>query len=174
MPTAPSLALLKNQSFMPGTFRASAKEVPNGLAVVRRAVFGAGRLYVADRDADCVRKYDAVTGAHLGVIAAPGLIDKPIHLVVRDGILFAGNRGNESVVKCDLHSEQVAAFIHPKAGGLNNPSGLAFGDDGYIHMGSRGSRQVLRFRLDDGRPDQHPFIDRLDDEPQFIAPVSPR
>jgi hypothetical protein len=35
------------------------------------------------------------------------LIDKPIHLAVNGGTLYIGNRGNESVVKCDLRREQV-------------------------------------------------------------------
>ena len=171
MPLAPSLALMKNQKFSSGTFCASAKEVPDGLKVVRKAIFAAGRLYVADRDADCVRKYDPATGASLGAIVAPSMIDKPIHLAVSGDMLYIGNRGNESVVKCDLHSEQVMPFIHPKAGGLNNPSGLAIGDDGYFYVASRGSRQILRYRLSDGWPDKHPFIDHLEDEPEFIESV---
>ena len=171
MPLPSSLAQAKGRKFKPGTFCASALEVPHGLKVVREAIFARGRLYVADRDGDCVRKYDPGTGAYIGAIAAPDLIDKPIHLAVRDEVLYIGNRGNESVVKCDLRSENVTPFIHPKAGGLNNPSGLAFGDDGYFYVASRGSRQVLRFRLSDGLPDRRPFIDQLDDEPQFIEPV---
>jgi DNA-binding beta-propeller fold protein YncE len=171
MPIAPALAKMNNRQFMPGTFCASAGEVPDGLKVVRKAVFAAGRLYVADRDADCVRKYDPDTGACLGVIAAPHLIDKPIHLVVNGGALYIGNRGNESVVKCDLHSENVVPFIRPKDGGLDNPSGMAIGEDGYLYVASRGTRQVLRYLLADGRADKHPFIDKLDDEPEFIALV---
>ena len=174
MPLPASLAKVKNQEFYPGTFCASALEVVHGLKVVREATFARGLLYVVDRDADCVRKYDPGTGAYLGAIAAPDLIDKPIHLAVSGDMLYIGNRGNESVVKCDLRSEQVAPFIHPQAGGLKNPSGLAFGDDGYFYVASRGSRQILRYRLSDGWPDRHPFIDHLDDEPEFIEPVGRR
>jgi hypothetical protein len=50
---------------------------------------------------------------------------------------------------------------------LENPSGLAFGDDGYFYVARRGSRQILRYRLSDGVPDLKPFIDQLDDEPEF-------
>jgi DNA-binding beta-propeller fold protein YncE len=171
MPIAPSLAELKNHHFSPGTFCASANEVPNGLKVVREALFAAGHLYVADRDADCVRKYEPGTGAYLGAISAPDLIDKPIHLAVSGGVLYIGNRGNESVVKCDLRNERVAPFIHPKSGGLDNPSGLAIADDGYLYVASRGSRKILRYQLSDGVPDMHPFIDDLADDPEFIEPV---
>jgi hypothetical protein len=171
MPLPPSLAQLKDQKFNPGTFCASAKEVQHGLKVVREAIFVQSRLYVADRDGDCVRKHDSETGAYLGKIAAPDLIDKPIHLAVHGGTLYIGNRGNESVVKCDLRREQVTLFIQPQAGGLKNPSGLAFGDDGYFYVASRGSRQILRYRLSDGVPDLKPFIDQLDDEPEFMERV---
>ncbi|MEO6741900.1 MAG: hypothetical protein ABIP20_16775 [Chthoniobacteraceae bacterium] len=173
MPLAPSLAVAKDRKFMPGTFCASAKEVANGLVVVRKAIFAGGFLCVADRDADCVRKYDPGTGAYLGAIAAPSMIDKPIHILEKNGVLYVGNRGNESVAKCDLLTGQVSPFIHPKTGGLNNPAGLAFGEDGYLYVASRGSRQILRYRLSDGWPDRRPFIDDLEDDPEFIALVNP-
>jgi hypothetical protein len=171
MPLPAALAQVKNQKFSAGTFCASDKEMPDGLKVVREAIFAAGRLYVADRDADCVKKFDPVTGAYLGAIAARDRIDKPIHLAVSGSVLYIGNRGNESVVKCDLHSEKVAPFIRPKAGGLDNPSGLAIGEDGFFYVASRGTRQILRYRLDDGSPDRRPFIDELEDEPEFIEPL---
>jgi hypothetical protein len=171
MPLPSALAQVKGRKFSPGTFCASALEVQHGLKVVRQALFARGVLYVADRDADRVRKYDPGTGAYLGKVAAPGLIDKPIHLAAGGDVLYIGNRGNESVVKCNLRSEQVTPFIHPQAAGLNNPSGLAFGSDGYFYVASRGSRQILRYRLSDGVPDARPFIDDLDDESEFIERV---
>jgi hypothetical protein len=171
MPLPSSLATVKDQTFCPGTFCASAKEIRHGLKVVREAVFARGFLWVADRDADCVRTYHPGTGAYLGKIAAQDVIDKPIHLAVRVNSLYIGNRGNESVAKCDLLSQRVTPFILPQAGGLKNPSGLAFGEDGYLYVASRGSHQILRYRLFDGSPDRRPFIDHLDDEPEFIELV---
>jgi hypothetical protein len=52
------------------------------------------------------------------------------------------------------------------------PSGLGLGENGYLYMGSRSSRQILRYHLEDGAPDRRPFIDNLQDEPQFIEPVT--
>jgi hypothetical protein len=121
MPLPLSLAQLKDQKFNPGTFCASAKEVRRGLKVVRKAIFAQGILYVADRDGDCVRKHDSETGAYLGKIAAPDLIDKPIHLAVNGDALYIGNRGNESVVKCDLRREQVTPFISPPGWRIGKP-----------------------------------------------------
>jgi hypothetical protein len=171
MPLPAALAQLPDRRFAPGTFCASAREVAHGLKVVRQAVFARGLLWVADRDADRIRKYQPDTGACLGAIVAQNLIDKPIHLAVDGDTLFIGNRGNESVVQCDLRSETVTPFIRPRAGGLQNPSGMAFGDDGWFYVASRGSREILRFRLADGSPDRHPFIHHLDDEPEFIERV---
>ena len=156
----------------PGTFCASAKQVPHGLVVVREALFAAGLLYVADRDADCVKKYDAATGDYMGEIAARGLIDKPIHLALSGTILYIGSRGNETVSKCDLKTGNVTPFIEARAGGLKNPAGLALGDDGYFYVASRGSRQILRYQLTDARPDKRPFIDNLRDDPEFIELMS--
>ncbi len=170
-PLAPALLAAKNHTFSPGTFCASAKETADGLVVVRKAILAGKVLCVADRDANCIRKYDAGSGKFLGAIADAAMIDKPIHLLAHDGILYVGNRGNESVVKCDLDTGRVAAFIHPKSGGLSNPSGLAVGEDGFIYVGSRGTHQILRYRLADGWPDKRPFIDGLEDEPEFIQRV---
>ena len=50
-------------------------------------------------------------------------------------------------------------------------SPMAFGSDGYFYVGSRGTRQVLRFDRK-GVPDRKPFIDHLEDEPEFIAEVA--
>lgn len=168
MDIPPALKGVAAGGLHPGTFCASAKQAPRGLVVVREAVFIAGLLYVTDRDADCVRKYDPVTGEHRGEIAAKGLIDKPIHLAVSGNDLYIGSRGNESVSKCDLLSGTVTPFIQPRAGGLKNPSGLAFGNDGFLYVASRGTRQILRYRIADALPDIRPFIDDLKDDPEFI------
>lgn len=171
MPLPESLARSKHRKFVQGTFCASAREVAHGLTVVRAAAFAQGFLWVVDRDADCVRKYEPVTGAHLDAIAARDLIDKPIQLAADGTTLYIGNRGNESVVKFDLLTGKMTPFNRPKSGGLNNPSGLAFGNDGWFYVGSRGSRQILRFRLSDGLPDARLFIDELEDEPEFIERI---
>jgi hypothetical protein len=172
MPLPPALARLPFEMFSPGTFCASTKQVSHGLNAVRGAIFANGLLYVANRDFDCVSKFDPVTGTDRGRLIAPGLIDKPIHLAVSGDTLYIGNRGNESVVKCDLRTDGLTPFIAPKAGGLKNPAGLAFGNDGYIYVASRSSRQILRYRIDNGAPDHHPFVDNLHDEPEFIGLVT--
>lgn len=174
MPLPSALADLPGAKFSPGTFCAAAAQVVHGLQVVREAAFAGGRLYVVDRDADAVKKFDPKTGAYLGEIIAKELIDKPIQIAAHGGVLYIGNRGNESVVQCDLASERVTTFIQPKAGGLRNPAGLALGHDGYLYVASRTAHEILRFRCADGRPDERPFIDYLDDEPAFVELIERR
>ena len=171
MPPARGLVRKSTAALAPGTFCPSARQVKNGLKVVRGIVLVRGKLYVVDRDHSCINKLDPVTGANCGRLVHPVLLDKPIHLAAFGDTLYIGNRGNESVVKYDLRTERLTLLIPPKAGGLNNPSGLAFGNDGYIYVASRGSRQILRYRLEDGTPDRRPFLDHLQDEPQFISPI---
>ena len=172
MPPASALGNSKSSVFSPGTFCAASSQVPHGLQAVRGAAFIGGLLYVVDRDSDCVRKFDPATGADCGSITADGLIDKPIQAIAHEGTLYIGNRGADSVVKCDLRSEKVTPFIQSKAGGLKNPSGMAVGDDGWFYVASRSSRQILRYRFDDGFPGDKPFIDKLDDDPEFLVPVN--
>jgi hypothetical protein len=171
MPFPTSLTGQTQAQLHPGTFCLSAAQSSDGLRVVREALFVNDLLYVADRDGNCIRKYDPVTGASAGTIAAKVLIDQPIHLAFKDDMIYVGNKGNESIVRYDLRSQRITPFIAPHSGGLKNPAGLAFGNDGFFYVASRGSRQILRYRLEDGRPDKHPFIDALTDDPEFIEPV---
>jgi sugar lactone lactonase YvrE len=104
----------------------------------------------------------------VGTIAAKGLIEKSIHLAIKDDMMYIGNKGNESVVRYHLQNQSVTPFIAPRSGGLKNPSGLAFDGSGYFYVASRGSRQILRYDLKSGAPDENPFIDELADDPEFI------
>ena len=53
---------------------------------------------------------------------------------------------------------------------IDKPIQLAVGGT-TLYVGNRGSRQILRFRLSNGLPDAKPFIDELEDEPEFIELV---
>jgi hypothetical protein len=48
---------------------------------------------------------------------------------------------------------------------------MAFGPDGKLYVASRESKQILRFDAESGEPDAAPFIDGLEDFPEFIALV---
>ena len=174
MPLAQDLDLERNTP--PGTFIPSAKLAANGLLDVRAAIFAPNNefLYVADRAADCVRTYEARTGRYLrNVVSRSDRLDKPIHLLHSpDGrYLFIGSGGNDSILRHDLIRNATSVFVASKSGGLNGPAGMAFGDDGFLYVASRNSKEILRYDANDGRPSSKPFIKDLADNPEFLMLV---
>jgi len=159
----------------PGTFVPSAKLVSNGLMEVRAVVFAPNNdLYVADRAADCVRIYEARTGRHLrNLISRRDKLDRPIHLLLSPDrrYLLVGSGGNDSILRHDLRQGTTSVFVAPKSGGLNGPAGMAFGDDGFLYVASRNSREILRYGSIDGRLRGKPFIKDLADNPEFLMLV---
>jgi DNA-binding beta-propeller fold protein YncE len=160
----------------PGTFVPSAKLAPNGLLDVRAAIFAPNKefLYVADRAADCVRTYEARTGRYLrNLVSRSDRLDKPIHLLHSpDGrYLFIGSGGNDSILRHDLSQNVTSVFIASKSGGLNGPAGMAFGDDSFLYLASRNSKEILCYNANDGRPCTKPFIKDLADNPEFLVLV---
>jgi hypothetical protein len=175
MPLPESLHLEK-ADFPPGTFVPSAKLASNGLLEVRAVIFAPNdELYVADRAADCVRIYDARTGRHLRNLSSQGdQLDRPIHLLVSpDGrYLLIGSGGKDSILRHDLQQGSTTVFVEPKSAGLNGPAGMAFGDDGFLYVASRNSKEILRYGGIDGRPRGKPFIKDLADNPEFLMLVA--
>jgi hypothetical protein len=159
----------------PGTFVPSSKLAPNGLLDVREVIFGpSSDLFVADREADCVRIYEARTGRYLrNVVSRSAQLDKPIHLLFSPDAryLFVGSGGNDSILRCDMRLSSTTVFVASKFGGLNGPAGMAFGDDGLLYVASRNTKEILRYRVIDGRPDGKPFIKNLSDNPEFLMLV---
>ncbi len=158
---------------LPGTFVASQEHVPHGVRAVRRAIFGPdGNLYVADRDAGCIKRYDGANGVFQRDYRHHHLTT-PVHLAFRssDGALLAGSRDRHAVFAIDPATGDVSILIEPGAGGLRAPAGLAFGPDGRLYVCSRETRQILRFDAETGKPDPKPFIDGLGDYPEFISLV---
>lgn len=173
MPFPQSLDL--DRYLPPGTFIPSAKLASHGLMEVREAIFAPnGDLYVADRAADCVRVYEARTGHFLrNVVSRSDHLDKPIHLLLSpDGqYLFIGSGGNDAILRHDLKRNATTVFVAPKSGGLNGPAGMAFGDDGFLYVASRNTKEILRYDARDGRPSSEPFIKDLADNPEFLMRV---
>ena len=172
MPTPPALHALPSHALHPGTFVPAAHHRDDGLKEVRHVLFDPdGHLYVADRGADSVKHYDGESGKLLRTIAAR-VIDKPIHLLLTPDAthLLIGSAGTDAVVAYDRTAHRVAPFIAPGAGGLREPAGMAYGDDGKLYVASRGSNQILRYDAD-GQPHPKPFLDDLSDHPEFLMLV---
>lgn len=175
MPLPESLHLEKAH-FPPGTFVPSAKLVSDGLLEVRAVIFAPNNeMFVADRAAGCVRIYEARTGRYLRNLSQQsGQIDRPIHLLLSpDGrYLLIGSGGKDSIMRHDLRQTSTSVFVEPKSAGLNGPAGMAFGDDGFLYVASRNSKQILRYGGLDGRPRGKPFINDLEDNPEFLMLVA--
>jgi streptogramin lyase len=97
----------------------------------------------------------------------------PIHLLTRpsDGALLVGSRDRNSILALDPESGDVTTLVEPGAGGLAEPSGMAIGPDGKLYVGNRKMQQVLRYDADSGHADPAPFLEKLEDAPEFIALV---
>jgi hypothetical protein len=48
---------------------------------------------------------------------------------------------------------------------------MAFGDDGFLYVASRNTKEILRYDTKDGRPSSAPFIKNLADSPEFLMLV---
>ena len=176
MPLPAALAALPADTLHPGTFVPSARHAPTGLREVRHAIFGPDRfLYVADRSANQIKRYDGVTGALDRVYAARHL-STPIHLLwlAADGSVLIGSRDRNAVLKLDPASGEVDVFIAGHGSGLDAPGGLALGGDGDLYVASRSGRAVLRYDAATGAPRHRPLLERLPDRPEFLQLVSPR
>lgn len=160
-------------ALLPGTFVPSEKHHRHGVRTVRRAIFGpSGTLFVADRDANSVKRYDGTTGAFLQEYRHHDLVT-PVHLLwlEAEGRLLVGSRDRNAILALSPDDGTVRTVVAPGAGGLRGPAGMALGPDGMLYVSSREGKQILRFELATGTPDPVPFIDALDDFPEFIAPI---
>ncbi len=177
MPLPDSLHLEK-ADFPPGTFIPPAKLASTGLLEVRAVIFAPNNdLYVADRAADCVRIYEGRTGRHLrNLISRSDQLERPIHLLLSpdNRYLLIGSGGNDSILRHDLRQGSTTFFIASKSAGLNGPAGMAFGDDGFLYVASRNTKEIIRYDAKDGRPSRKAFIKNLADNPEFLMLVDSR
>ncbi len=162
-------------AFPPGTFIPSLNLAPTGLLEVRSVVFGPNNdLYVADRAGDCVRIYEARTGRHLkNLFSRTALLNRPIHLLVSPdgGYLLIGSAGNDAILRHDLRQSSTTILVPPKSAGLDGPAGMAFGDDDFLYVASRNTKEILCYDAKTGRPSNQPFIRGLMDNPEFLMLV---
>jgi hypothetical protein len=133
------------------------------------AVTAAGTLLVADRGKGEVSAWNLESGERLRVLASKNDgIETPIQLLIApDGntLYISDNKRNE-VFRLQLPDGKPSVFIGEDAG-IDATSSLAI-HDGYLYVGSRKAREILRFRLNDGVGDEKPFIANLSDNPEFF------
>ncbi|HET6982023.1 MAG TPA: hypothetical protein VFI53_07775 [Myxococcaceae bacterium] len=185
--------------FLPGTVVASADgklpdageqpppnvPAPQGLEVVldergkpRRSVRGIvvhrDCLYVADEAGDAVKVFEVTTGRLIARVEGKRL-RKPVHLTLRDEVLYIGAAGSGSILAYEIPREPPQGKQKAHAvidGKLKAPSGFAVGPDGDFYVAERFEQRVRRFGPD-GRK-KGTFIDKLPDVPEFLLHIADR
>src|SRR5215471_14483887 len=122
-------------------------------------------VYVTSFDNDSILKFDADTGAFLGVFvpAGSGGLNGPTGLTFGpDGHLYVASFVfNNSVLKYDSRTGRfLGVFVSEGSGGLQGPMDLSFGSDGNLYVVSSYAGGVFRYNGRTGA-----FIDHFTSEP---------
>ena len=169
-PLSPPVAMSHLADLPPGVIVPNAKSSPEGIGEVRGIAFGPdGLLYVCDRTGSRVSAYDTTSGRRVKVVAdASHGLKHPIQMAfTQDGTtMYVGDNGVDSIFKVELATGTVTTFVPKGASGLKAPSALVIKGDS-LFVGSREGKQVLKFRLKDGKADDKPFA-TLPDNPEFL------
>ena len=131
----------------------------------------AAGLFVSSVDTDNVLRFDATTGAFVGVFvpAGSGGLDNPGGLAFGpDGNLYVASRATGAVLRFNgTTGNFVDTFIPAGTGGLAQPVDIAFGPDGNLYVSNLAGLpdNVLRFNGATGA-----FIDVFATEATFNTP----
>lgn len=122
-----------------------------------------GALYVSSGDASdnsAILRFDAQTGAPLGVFARGGGLVRPYgHVFGPDGLLYVSSFMTDQILRYDAQTGEfvdVFASGNGEPGSTNGPNGLAFGPEGLLYVTTEGSvlgtfpglpSEVLRFEI---------------------------
>ncbi len=101
-------------------------------------------LYVASTGSNQILKYNAQTGAYVGVGASTGLSAPKDVKFGADGLMYVTSGGNDRLVRFTAGGAYVDDYVPPGSGGMDNPSRLAFGADGNIYVTAVGKSEILR------------------------------
>ena len=123
-------------------------------------------VYVTSFDSDSVLRFDADTGAFLGVFVPPGSggLNGPTGLAFGpDGHLYVGSFVfNNRVLKYHgLSGAFLGVFVQEGSGGLQGPWDLRFGPDGDLYVVGTYSGGVFRYNGKTGA-----FVSQFTDGPQ--------
>ena len=106
-------------------------------------------LLVASTGSNQVLKFNAQTGAFLGVGASAGLSGPHDVKFGADGLMYVTSGGNNRVMRFTASGTYVDDYVPAGSGGMTNPNRMAFGPDGDLYMtapgNTPGNSQILRF-----------------------------
>jgi sugar lactone lactonase YvrE len=99
-----------------------------------------------------VREYHGASGVRMEVYSHLAIL-QPVDLVFGpDRLLYVAAFGSNSVVRIDVDSGEIAAFVAPGSGGLSGPAGLAFGLNGNLFVSSFNNHSVIEYHGVTGAP----------------------
>jgi len=180
----PGTRVASSQGRLPGVDGDAPLDVPSPLGLevvldesgrprhsVRGVVAHRGHLYVADQAANAVKVFELNSGRLQAYIQGEE-IQKPVHVLLRDGTLYIGAAGSGNIVAYDIsekgpHGELGGRVIVD--GKVHSPSGFTIGPDGDLYVAERRKRRVRRFSIEG--EDKGTFIDELPDRPEFLLHV---
>lgn len=155
----------------PGCWIPPHKHHKHGLHAPRGIAFGwDGHLYVSDRDKG-VSAWDK-EGRFVRIVADKhsGLV-KPIQIVFDSRQrLFIGDRGAHTVWIIEGPDSKPRRFIPEDTHQPKLPSALAIDED-WLYVGDRDRREIRRYRLSDGTPDEKIWLKDLPDSPEFLLNI---
>ncbi|MFN0243489.1 MAG: hypothetical protein ACKVWV_11410 [Planctomycetota bacterium] len=118
-----------------------------------------GVLYVPAYFSNRVKRYSLVDGAFLGDWITPTAgLSRPRTIVFRGAFAYVTSEGNDRVLECDAATGALVRTIvwndpatpADDTGGLDGPTGLAFGPDGRMYVASIQTDAVLRYDTTSG------------------------
>src|SRR5262249_17916840 len=102
-------------------------------------------LYVASSGTNQVLKYNAATGAYIGVVASTRLSSPHDVRFGPDGPMYVSSGGNHRILRYTANGSYLDDFVPAGSGGMVNPHLMTFGPDGDLCQATTGNTQIFRF-----------------------------
>lgn len=114
---------------------------PEGLTFDASGVYA----FVASTGSSRILKYNAQTGAYVGIGASTGLSSPKDVKFGLEGLMYVTSGGNDRVLRFTAGGVYVDDYVTAGSGGIDNPSRVAFGADGDLYVTATGNSQILRY-----------------------------